>query len=99
MGLQFEIVRTAAGGGRRGMLTPPHGAVETPVFMPVGTAASVKASAAERELAGSFRQIVPGTWEMRLKEPIRTLTRGKLTVQVADNDRNVSRIERTFSVR
>ena len=27
----------------RGRLTLPHGVVETPVFMPVGTAASVKA--------------------------------------------------------
>src|ERR1700712_4341879 len=39
----FEVHTTAEGGGRRGRLTLPHGAVETPVFMPVGTAASVKA--------------------------------------------------------
>ena len=39
----FEVLRTAAGGGRRGRLTLPHGVVETPVFMPVGTAATVKA--------------------------------------------------------
>ncbi len=43
MGLGFEVVRTAAEGGRRGRLTLPHGMVETPVFMPVGTAATVKA--------------------------------------------------------
>lgn len=42
MALKFEISNTAAGGGRRGVLTLPHGAVQTPVFMPVGTAASVK---------------------------------------------------------
>jgi hypothetical protein len=54
---------------------------------------------AERELVSNFKQLTPGVWEMRLKKPIRTLTRGKLTVQVADHDRNVSRIERTFSVR
>ena len=30
-------------GGRRGALHLPHGAVQTPVFMPVGTAATVKA--------------------------------------------------------
>src|SRR5205823_9094454 len=28
---------------RRGRLTTPHGTIETPVFMPVGTAATVKA--------------------------------------------------------
>src|SRR6201996_9699750 len=43
MGFSFEVDRTAEGGGRRGRLRPPHGVVETPVFMPVGTAASVKA--------------------------------------------------------
>jgi queuine tRNA-ribosyltransferase len=38
----FDVRRVSAGGGRRGVMTLPHGAVETPVFMPVGTAASVK---------------------------------------------------------
>ena len=39
----FEVFGTATSGGRRGRLTLPHGPVETPVFMPVGTAATVKA--------------------------------------------------------
>lgn len=39
----FEVLRTDDGGGRRGRLTLPHGTVETPVFMPVGTQATVKA--------------------------------------------------------
>jgi queuine tRNA-ribosyltransferase len=43
MAFSFEVHTTAEGGGRRGQLTLPHGAVQTPVFMPVGTAASVKA--------------------------------------------------------
>ena len=43
MALDFRIDRTAEGGGRRGAMTLPHGVVETPVFMPVGTVASVKA--------------------------------------------------------
>ncbi|MEO8736263.1 MAG: tRNA guanosine(34) transglycosylase Tgt [Edaphobacter sp.] len=43
MGLEFQVDRTDGGGGRRGRLVLPHGVVETPVFMPVGTAASVKA--------------------------------------------------------
>jgi queuine tRNA-ribosyltransferase len=38
----FEILETDAAGARRGRLTTPHGAFETPAFMPVGTAASVK---------------------------------------------------------
>jgi queuine tRNA-ribosyltransferase len=43
MTLSFQVDKTAQGGGRRGSLTLPHGVVETPVFMPVGTVASVKA--------------------------------------------------------
>jgi queuine tRNA-ribosyltransferase len=43
MAFSFEIDKRAEGGGRRGRLILPHGVVETPVFMPVGTAASVKA--------------------------------------------------------
>ncbi|MCL2661536.1 MAG: tRNA-guanine transglycosylase, partial [Acidobacteriaceae bacterium] len=39
----FEILNTAASGGRRGVLSLPHGKVQTPVFMPVGTSATVKA--------------------------------------------------------
>jgi queuine tRNA-ribosyltransferase len=42
MGFEFEVSATSAGGGRRGALTLPHGVVQTPVFMPVGTAATVK---------------------------------------------------------
>jgi len=41
--MSFVVSRTADAGGRRGCLTLPHGVVETPVFMPVGTAATVKA--------------------------------------------------------
>jgi queuine tRNA-ribosyltransferase len=43
MSLSFEVAATAPGGGRRAALTLPHGTVQTPVFMPVGTAATVKA--------------------------------------------------------
>jgi queuine tRNA-ribosyltransferase len=39
----LEVLNQAAGGGRRGRLTLPHRTVETPVFMPVGTAGTVKA--------------------------------------------------------
>jgi queuine tRNA-ribosyltransferase len=41
--LSFEVTGSDGTGARRGRLTTPHGVVETPVFMPVGTAASVKA--------------------------------------------------------
>ncbi len=43
MSLSFEISKTSDGGGRRAELALAHGKVQTPVFMPVGTAATVKA--------------------------------------------------------
>ncbi|MGA8154076.1 MAG: tRNA guanosine(34) transglycosylase Tgt [Terriglobales bacterium] len=39
--LQFKV-EAQAGAARKGRLVTPHGEVETPVFMPVGTLASVK---------------------------------------------------------
>jgi queuine tRNA-ribosyltransferase len=39
----FEVAKSDPTGARRGRLTTPHGVVETPFFMPVGTAATVKA--------------------------------------------------------
>ena len=41
-GFKFEVLATDPTGARLGRLTTPHGAVDTPAFMPVGTAATVK---------------------------------------------------------
>lgn len=38
----FEVLHTNSGGARRGRLSTPHGTIETPAFMPVGTQATVK---------------------------------------------------------
>ena len=43
MGLDLRVSQTSRAGGRRAQLVLPHQVVETPVFMPVGTAGSVKA--------------------------------------------------------
>jgi len=54
----FELIkkddRTRA---RRGRLTTPHGVIETPVFMPVGTAGTVKALKPD-DVAGLGAQII-----------------------------------------
>jgi queuine tRNA-ribosyltransferase len=42
MSINFSI-KAKAGAGRAGCLATPHAEIETPVFMPVGTAATVKA--------------------------------------------------------
>ena len=43
MALRFDILNSSAAGGRRAQLHLPHRTIETPVFMPVGTAGTVKA--------------------------------------------------------
>jgi queuine tRNA-ribosyltransferase len=42
MDFSFQVAKTDPTGARRGHLTTPHGTVETPFFMPVGTQAAVK---------------------------------------------------------
>jgi queuine tRNA-ribosyltransferase len=41
-GFKFEVLATDPTGARLGRLTTPHGVIDTPAFMPVGTAATVK---------------------------------------------------------
>ncbi|MEE8368919.1 MAG: tRNA guanosine(34) transglycosylase Tgt, partial [Thermoanaerobaculia bacterium] len=41
MSFGFEVL-ASDGRARRGRLTTPHGVVETPAFMPVGTLGAVK---------------------------------------------------------
>jgi queuine tRNA-ribosyltransferase len=56
----FELLTTdSASKARRSRLTTPHGVVETPVFMPVGTQGSVKA-VSPRELRESQAQVILG---------------------------------------
>ena len=43
--MKFELIATTGGGtnARAGVITTDHGKIETPIFMPVGTAGTVKA--------------------------------------------------------
>ncbi len=53
MSLEFEVL-ARQGAARRGRLDTPHGAVDTPAFMPVGTLGAVKGlGPAELEAAGA----------------------------------------------
>jgi queuine tRNA-ribosyltransferase len=56
--MQFEVLATD-GAARRGRLALPHGVVDTPAFMPVGTYGTVKAMS-PRELKELGAQIVLG---------------------------------------
>src|SRR6266403_6326213 len=42
MELRFEVLKTAPTGARLGRLMTPHGVIDTPAFMPVGTQGTVK---------------------------------------------------------
>ena len=42
MSFSFELLHTDPSGARLGRLSTPHGVIDTPCFMPVGTAATVK---------------------------------------------------------
>jgi queuine tRNA-ribosyltransferase len=58
MAVTFELLKTdRSTGARRGRLHTPHGVVETPVFMPVGTQATVKTMSPE-ELKDIGSQII-----------------------------------------
>jgi len=54
--------------------------------------------AAGKNLAPGFKPLSQGVWELKLIAPMQKLAPGKLIVSVKDQQGNVSRIERTFSV-
>jgi queuine tRNA-ribosyltransferase len=66
MAIRFELLHTD-GAARRGRLHTPHGVVETPVFMPVGTQATVKGlTPAQLEEAGA-RIVLGNTYHLALR--------------------------------
>jgi queuine tRNA-ribosyltransferase len=63
----FQVLGTDRTGARRGRLTTPHGTIETPAFMPVGTAGTVKGLTQEalEELGASI--ILANTYHLYLR--------------------------------
>jgi len=57
MGFHFEVLAVDPTGARLGRLTTPHGVIETPAFMPVGTAATVKGQT-QQDLENLNAQII-----------------------------------------
>ena len=75
MRFHFEILAADPTGARLGRLTTPHGAIETPAFMPVGTAATVKGQT-QQDLEDLGVQILLGnTYHLYLR-PGHELIRG-----------------------
>jgi len=71
-GFSFEVIKTD-GAARRGVLTTPHGQIDTPVFMPVGTQGAVKTLAAEDLEEMSARIFLVNTYHMYLRPGVETV--------------------------
>ncbi len=74
--LRFEVLATARGGGRRGRLTLPHGTVETPAFMPVGTYGSVRGLTPRQLRTAGVQMVLSNAYHLALRpgaERIRAL--------------------------
>lgn len=68
MAVKYELIKTCnQTGARLGRLHTPHGTIETPVFMPVGTLATVKAMSPEelKELGAEI--ILSNTYHLYLR--------------------------------
>jgi queuine tRNA-ribosyltransferase len=67
MGFHFEVLATDPTGARLGRLTTPHGAIDTPAFMPVGTAATVKAQTQQDLETLGAQIILANTYHLYLR--------------------------------
>jgi queuine tRNA-ribosyltransferase len=70
----YECMATD-GRARRGRLKTPHGDVETPVFMPVGTAGSVKGVTPDQLLAAGVQMVLGNTYHLMLRPGAETVAR------------------------
>lgn len=71
---KYEVIKECKQTGARiGRLTTPHGVVETPVFMPVGTMASVKALSPEEVNEAGSQIILSNTYHLYLRPGHKTI--------------------------
>ncbi|MGO9785281.1 MAG: tRNA guanosine(34) transglycosylase Tgt [Stellaceae bacterium] len=66
MSLEFSLL-AKDGNARRGRISTAHGEVDTPAFMPVGTAATVKAMRPEDVAEAGFAMILANTYHLMLR--------------------------------
>ncbi len=68
MAIRFELIKTCSQtGARLGRLHTPHGIIETPIFMPVGTQATVKAMTPEELKEMEAQIILSNTYHLYLR--------------------------------
>ena len=63
------------GAARRGRLQTAHGSMETPAFMPVGTAGTVKAMTADAVAATGAQMVLGNTYHLMLRPGAETIQR------------------------
>ncbi len=73
-GLGFRVVARDAQ-ARRAVLSTPHGDVETPTFMPVGTQGSVKTLTPEEVASTGARVVLGNTYHLMLRPGADTISR------------------------
>jgi queuine tRNA-ribosyltransferase len=66
MSIHFTLL-TTDGAARRGRLDTPHGSVETPIFMPVGTQATVKGLTPDQVRAAGTQILLGNTYHLALR--------------------------------
>jgi queuine tRNA-ribosyltransferase len=64
--ISFQV-RSEDGAARRGRLVTGHGVIDTPAFMPVGTAAAVKALTPAQVAATGARMVLANTYHLYLR--------------------------------
>jgi len=70
----FKVIhRDRGSAARQGLLTTPHGQVETPVFMPVGTAGAVKGITPDQLKATGAGIILANTYHLFLRPGVETV--------------------------
>ena len=67
MTFRFEVLATDPSGARLGRLETPHGVIETPAFMPVGTLGTVKGLTQESLEALGAQIILANTYHLYLR--------------------------------
>lgn len=68
MAVKYELIKTCKqSGARLGKLHTPHGVIETPIFMPVGTLATVKTLSPEELKEMNAQIILSNTYHLYLR--------------------------------
>ena len=68
MSIRYELIKTCKqSGARLGVVHTPHGSIETPAFMPVGTLATVKTMSPEELKEMGAQIILSNTYHLYLR--------------------------------